>query len=83
MSRTSVLLAELTTEYTTTSDLYDRVGYAALARVGLIPYRAFRAELDRLSAAGLAEATTGGDGSTLWRRADVRRSAPPVSRRAG
>lgn len=83
MSSTSVLLAALTTEYTTTSDLYDRVGYAALARVGLIPYRAFRAELDRLSAAGLAEATTDGDGSTLWRLADVRRSAPPVSRRAG
>jgi hypothetical protein len=83
VSSTSVLLAALTTEYTTTSDLYDRVGYVALARVGLIPYRAFRAELDRLSAAGLAEATTDRDGSTLWRLADVGRSAPPVSRRAG
>lgn len=69
MSRTSVLLAALSTEYATTSDLYDRVGYAALARVGLIPYRAFRAELDRLSAAGLAKATTDDDGSTLWRLA--------------
>jgi hypothetical protein len=40
-----------------------------LARVGLIPYRAFRAELDKLSAAGLADSTTDEDGSTLWRRA--------------
>ena len=67
MSRSSVLLAALTTEYTITSDLYDRVGYVALARVGLIPYRAFRAELDRLSSVGLAETTTDDDGSTLWR----------------
>jgi hypothetical protein len=69
MSRSSVLLAALSTEYTTTSDLYDRVGYVALARIGLIPYRAFRAELDKLSAAGLAEMATDDDGSTLWRAA--------------
>jgi hypothetical protein len=69
MSRSSVLLAALTTEYTTTSDLYDRVGYVALARVGLIPYGAFRAELDTLSAAGLVEITTDDDDSTLWRLA--------------
>jgi hypothetical protein len=77
MSRSSVLLAALRTEYTTTSDLYDRVGYVALARIGLIPYRAFRAELDRLSAAGLAETTTDDDGSTLWRlAADGARPGP-------
>ena len=46
--------------------MYARVGYVALARVGLIPYAAFRAELARLSAAGLADSETGSDGSTLW-----------------
>jgi hypothetical protein len=81
MSRSSVLLAALTAEYTTTSDLYDRVGYAALARIGLIPYRAFRAELDMLSAAGLAETTTDDDGSTLWRLAADGVEVSPVSQR--
>jgi hypothetical protein len=69
MSRSSVLLAALTAEGTSTSDLYARVGYTALAQVGLIPYPAFRAELVKLSAAGLADCETGGDGSTLWRLA--------------
>jgi hypothetical protein len=68
MSRSSVLLAALTAEPTSTSDLYARVGYLALARVGLVPYAAFRAELDKLSAAGLAVSEIGGDGSTLWKR---------------
>jgi hypothetical protein len=81
MSRSSVLLAALTTEYTTASDLYDRVGYAALARVGLIPYRAFRAELDGLSAVGLAETATDDDGSTLWRLAADGVEVSPGSRR--
>ena len=67
MSRSSVLLAALTDDPTSTSDLYDRVGYPALARVGLIPYAAFRAELVKLSAAGLAASETAPDGSTLWR----------------
>jgi hypothetical protein len=69
MSRSSVLLDALTSDYKSTSELYDRCGYPSLARVGLIPYRAFRAELDKLSAAGLADSTTDEDGSTLWRRA--------------
>ncbi len=68
MSRSSVLLAALTEEPASTSELYDRVGYASLARVGLIPYAAFRAELDKLVVAGLAESEVGADGSTLWRR---------------
>lgn len=68
MSHASVLLGALTSESTSTSDLYDRVGYRALARVGLIAYPAFRAELAKLSAAGLAECETADDGSTLWRR---------------
>jgi hypothetical protein len=69
MSRSSVVLAALTSEPTSTSDLYARVGYLALARVGLVPYEAFRAELAKLSAAGLAENEAGPDGSTLWKLA--------------
>jgi hypothetical protein len=71
VSRSSVLLAALTNEPTSTSELYERVGYPALVRVGLIPYAAFRAELVRLSAAGLVESETDLDGSTLWRLADA------------
>jgi hypothetical protein len=64
-----VVLAALTAEPTSTSDLYGRVGYLALAQVGLVPYGAFRAELARLSAAGLADSETADDGSTLWKLA--------------
>ncbi|MEA2160012.1 MAG: hypothetical protein QOD66_2392 [Solirubrobacteraceae bacterium] len=67
MSRSSALLAALTSEPTSTSDLYERVGYAALARVGLVPYAAFRAELAKLSAIGLAENEPSPDGTTLWK----------------
>jgi hypothetical protein len=70
-----VLLDALTSQPTTTSDLYDRVGYPALTRVGLIPYRAFRDELEKLSAAGLARSGDAPDGSTVWWREDD--SAPP------
>ncbi len=66
MSRSSLLLSALSNEPLSTSDLYARVGYLALARVGLIPYAAFRAELVQLSAAGLADSEVSGDGSTLW-----------------
>jgi hypothetical protein len=69
MSRSSVVLAALTSEPTSTSDLYTRVGYLALARAGLVPYATFRAELAKLSASGLAENETGPDGSTLWKLA--------------
>jgi hypothetical protein len=69
VSQSSVVLAALTEVPTSTSDLYDRVGYPALVRVGLIPYEAFRAELSKLAAAGLARSETGSDGATLWRRA--------------
>jgi hypothetical protein len=68
VSRASVLLEALTGEPTTTSDLYDRVGYSALTRMGLIPYRAFREELAKLSAAGLAHSEDAPDGSTMWWR---------------
>jgi hypothetical protein len=71
MSRSSVLLGALTSEPTSTSDLYERVGYLALTRIGLVPYPAFRAELDKLATEGLAACDTGPDGSTLWRRADA------------
>jgi hypothetical protein len=69
MSRSSVLLAALTDELVSTSDLYDRIGYLVLARVGLIPYPTFRSELEALAAAGLAVSAPAGDGSTLWRAA--------------
>jgi hypothetical protein len=66
MSRESVLLAALSGEPVSTSELYERIGYATLTRLGLVPYDAFRAELARLSAAGLAAHETAGDGSTVW-----------------
>ncbi|MFZ0089317.1 MAG: hypothetical protein WAL63_07425 [Solirubrobacteraceae bacterium] len=69
MSRTSVLLAALTSEPTSTSALYERVGYAALTRVGLVPYGAFRGELAKLTADGRAESGAAPDGSTTWRLA--------------
>jgi hypothetical protein len=66
MSRAAALLAALTNDPASTEELYERVGYATLLRVGLIPYPAFRAELERLSASGLAERDTTANGSTLW-----------------
>lgn len=85
MSRTSALLAVLTSEPTSTSELYARAGYLTLTRVGLVAYDAFRAELQRLSAAGLAESDTAVDGSTLWRLASpaggpaADRTEPPTA----
>jgi hypothetical protein len=67
MSRSPVLLAALTSDPTTTSDLYERIGYLALTRIGLVPYPAFRAELARLSALGLIESEACPDGSTSWK----------------
>ena len=64
-----VLLTAVTSEPTTTSDLYDRVGYAALTRVGLVPYDAFRAELTRLAAVGVVISDSAPDGATTWRLA--------------
>ena len=66
----------MTTEPTSTSDLYDRIGYPALTRVGLIPYETFRAELAKLSTAGLASSQEAPDGSTLWWREDGGRFTP-------
>ena len=76
MSRTATLMAALGEEPVTTSDLYDRIGYLELTRLGLIPYHAFRAELDRLAAAGLAVSSSAEDGSSLWRCAE--RVSPPA-----
>ncbi len=67
MSRSSILLAALSDELTSTSDLYDRVGYADLLRAGLIQYDAFRAELAKLVAEGLAERVSGPEDTSLWR----------------
>jgi len=74
-----VLLDALTGEPTTTSDLYDRVGYPTLACVGLIPYRAFRDELAKLSAAGLARSEDAPDGSTVWWRDDDSSPTPRLA----
>jgi len=65
---TIAVLASLSEEPTSTSDLYDRVGYPALVRAGLVDYRAFRATLVALELDGLAVSAEGEDGSTLWRR---------------
>jgi hypothetical protein len=75
MSRSSVVLAALTEEARSTSELYDRVGYRALMQVGLIPYETFRDELVKLKAAGLADSEVAPDGATLWRRAPGARTS--------
>jgi hypothetical protein len=69
MAQATALLTILTDEPTATSDLYDRVGYPGLVRIGLVAYPAFRDQLERLAAAGLAVAETAPDGTTRWRRA--------------
>ncbi|HUA02711.1 MAG TPA: hypothetical protein VMB27_02335 [Solirubrobacteraceae bacterium] len=66
MSRESVLMGVLTIDPTSTSDLYERAGYGALAEVGMISYHEFRGELEKLQAAGVVESSSGDDGSTLW-----------------
>jgi len=68
MTAPRILLDALSDEPTSTSDLYERVGYPALVSAGLVPYDAFRAELVRLSAAGLADRGSDDDGATTWRR---------------
>ena len=52
----------------TTSELYDRLGYPALLRAGLIDYRAFRRVLVELQDEGLAAGVDGEDGATCWTR---------------
>jgi hypothetical protein len=69
MSRASALIAVITREPASTAELYDRIGYPVLVRLGLIPYHAFRAELAALAATGAIESETGPDGSTMWRLA--------------
>jgi len=69
MPRAATLLAALTEEPTTTEALYDRVGYPALVRLGLVPYDDFRDALAALEADGLAVSTPTKEGGTLWRRA--------------
>jgi hypothetical protein len=73
MPSATALLALLTSEPVATSDLYDRVGYPALVGLGLVPYPAFRAQLERLEAAGLVVSEPGEDGATRWRRAEADR----------
>ncbi len=66
MSRTSELCAALRDEPCSTSQLYSRIGYLTLTRLGLVPYAAFRAELAKLEADGHAVSFTAPDGSTMW-----------------
>jgi len=66
MSRQSVLMGVLTIDPTSTSDLYESVGYGKLATVGLISYHSFRAELEKLKGAGIVTSEQGADGSTMW-----------------
>jgi hypothetical protein len=66
MSRESVLRAVLTIDPASTSDLYERAGYRALAEVGMIPYQQFRDELAKLEAAGIVASVPADDGSTMW-----------------
>lgn len=68
MMRESALMAVITAEAASTSDLYERVGYPTLVRLALIPYPAFRDALVTLAATGAIESHTGPDGSTMWRR---------------
>lgn len=69
MTRASTLRALLTDEPASTLELYDRIGYPTLVRLGLIPYPAFREALGELAAAGDVAMGTASDGSTTWRRA--------------
>ena len=78
--RTQALLAALTEEPTSTSDLYDRLGYPQLVRMGLVSYPAFRSALDALAAEGLADREAGGDGATLWRLPPPEEPASPPDR---
>jgi hypothetical protein len=66
MSRESVLLGVLTIDPTSTSDLYERVGYGALVEVGMISYHEFRGELEKLEGGGIVASEAGADGSTMW-----------------
>jgi hypothetical protein len=68
MSRAAALQAALTDEPVSTSDLYDRVGYRTLVRIGLVRYQDFRTELVGLAKAGLAHMEERGEDATLWRR---------------
>jgi hypothetical protein len=67
--REQTVLSALTTEPISTSDLYDRIGYPALMRAGLIAYREFRSTLVALERAGQVVSGTDDDGATTWRLA--------------
>jgi hypothetical protein len=77
--RAAALLEVLSDEPASTSALYERLGYSALTRLGLVSYHAFRGQLVRLAAAGLVVSDTDRNGSTTWRLAtpDDGEPAPP------
>ena len=63
----TIVLSALSEEPTSTSDLYEKLGYRKLMRAGLIDYRAFRQVLARLEAGGLVLMDVADDESSLWR----------------
>ena len=63
-----LVLEALGPEPASTQELYDRLGYPALLRAGLIDYRAFRRVLVELQDEGLAAGVDGEDGATCWTR---------------
>jgi hypothetical protein len=73
----AAVLRALSDTPTGTSELYDVVGYPALVSVGLVPYPAFRATLEALTAEGEVEMDTAPDGTTLWRRRQERAREVP------
>ena len=59
----------MTDDPTSTSNLYDRVGYPALVQAGLVSYHAFRDTLEELETAGRVTSGTDDDGATVWQLA--------------
>lgn len=78
---TLTVLNALGPEPASTSEVYDRVGYAQLVRCGLVPYAAFRRVLAQLAAEGLARHEEDEDGASIWQRTergDALAGVPPT-----
>ena len=67
MTRADALLSAVSSEPSSTQELYERVGYPTLTLLGLVSYHAVREELVKLERAGLVVSESGRDGSTTWR----------------
>src|ERR1700750_3147520 len=62
MSGASALMAVIRADPTSTTELYGRVGYPSLARLGLIPHPAYREQLVALADTGVIESQPGRTG---------------------